>query len=232
VRLNFLLDSLISAVFLIASGDYEVFFIVWTSLKVSVASTFAAAVTGIPLGMMFAMRRFRGKKAVLLFLNTSMATPTVVIGLFFYVVLSRSGPLGSLGFLFTTSGMIVGLYALCLPLIVNMSMLAIQALDPRLFLTVKLLGATPLQQAWLILKEARSALMGAVVIGFGRVISEVGIAMMLGGNIRGFTRTMTTAIALETSKGELELSMALGIVLLTVALGVNAVLYFLQMERK
>lgn len=230
--MNFLLDSLVSAFLLIAAGDHEVFFVVWTSLKVSIVSTFAAGVTAIPLGMIIALRRFRGKKAILLLLNTSMATPTVVIGLFFYVVLSRSGPLGSLGFLFTTSGMIIGLYALCLPLITNMSMLAIQGLDTRLFLTVKLLGATPLQQAWMILKEARLALMGAIVIGFGRVISEVGIAMMLGGNIRGFTRTMTTAIALETSKGELELSMALGIVLMTVALGVNGVLYFLQMGRK
>lgn len=161
-----------------------------------------------------------------------MATPTVVIGLVFYVLLSRSGPLGGLGILFTPVGMIVGLYALCLPLLVNMSSLAIQGLDPRFFLTLKLLGANYRHQAWLILREARFALMGAVVIGFGRIISEVGIAMMLGGNIKGFTRTMTTAIALETSKGELELSMALGIILMVVALGINAGLYFLQMDKK
>ncbi|MGB9618223.1 MAG: ABC transporter permease [Desulfomonilaceae bacterium] len=230
--MNFLKEALAHAILLIASGDREVFFIVWTSIKVSLAAVGLAACTGIPLGMALAVKRFKGKQAVLLLLNTSMATPTVVIGLVFYVLLSRSGPLGGLGILFTPTGMIVGLYALCLPLIVNMSTLAVQALDPRFFLTVKLLGANYRQQGWLILKEARFALMGAVVIGFGRIVSEVGVAMMLGGNIRGFTRTMTTAIALETSKGELELSMALGIILMVVALGVNAGLYLLQMERR
>lgn len=217
---------------LIVSGDGEVFFIVWTSIKVSLSAVALSAFTGVPLGMALALSRFRGRRATLLLLNTSMATPTVVIGLFFYVLLSRSGPLGEFGILFSPTGMIVGLYALCLPLVINMSTLAVQGLDPRFFLTVKLLGANYPQQGWLILREARFALIGAVVIAFGRIISEVGIAMMLGGNIKGFTRTMTTAIALETSKGELELSMALGIILMVVALGINTGLYFLQMDKK
>uniref|UniRef100_A0A7C4ASQ7 ABC transporter permease subunit n=1 Tax=Desulfomonile tiedjei TaxID=2358 RepID=A0A7C4ASQ7_9BACT len=226
--MNFLREAFCSALSMIISGDPEVFFIVLTSLKVSAAATAASAVTGIPLGMALAVNRFKGKRLLLLVLNTSMAIPTVVIGLFFYILFSRSGPLGSLGLLFTPSGMIVGLYALSLPLIVNMSVLAVQALDSRFFLTAKLLGANYRQQGWLILREARFALMGAVVVGFGRVVSEVGIAMMLGGNIKGFTRTMTTAIALETSKGELELSMALGIILIVVSLGVNVLLYVIQ----
>ncbi len=230
--MDFLKNAIISAIGLIASCDREVFFIVWTSIKVSLAATVLSAFTGIPLGILLALNRFKAKKLVLLILNTSMATPTVVIGLIFYVLLSRSGPLGWLGILFTPAGIVLGLYALCLPLLINLSTQAVQGLDPRLFLTVKLLGANSGQQFWLILREARFALTGAVVIGFGRIISEVGIALMLGGNIKGFTRTMTTAIALETSKGELELSMALGIILMIVALGINAGLYLLQMERQ
>jgi tungstate transport system permease protein len=182
----------------------------------------------VPLGLLIAVKRFWGKQAVLLVLNTSMAVPTVVVGLFFYAFLSRRGPLGGLGLLFTPAGISMGLVALSLPLVVNLSLTAIQGLDTRLFLTCKLLGANPAQQAWLILKEARFSVMAAVVMAFGRVISELGIAMMLGGNIRGFTRTMTTAIALETSKGEFEFGLALGIVLLVVALAVNVLLFVLQ----
>lgn len=200
----------------------------WTSLKVSAVATLTASIIGVPLGLLIAVKRFWGKQAVLLVLNTSMAVPTVVVGLFFYAFLSRRGPLGGLGLLFTPAGISMGLVALSLPLVVNLSLTAIQGLDTRLFLTCKLLGANPAQQAWLILKEARFSVMAAVVMAFGRVISELGIAMMLGGNIRGFTRTMTTAIALETSKGEFEFGLALGIVLLVVALAVNVLLFVLQ----
>lgn len=229
--LQFLLDSLYKAFLLILHLDPEVYQIVWLSISVSLWSTALSACLGIPIGAMLALQNFRGKSILVLLLNTCMALPTVVIGLFGYILLSRMGPLGSLGFLFTPSGMVFGLSILATPIAANLTVAAIESLDKRLILTCRLLGATPVQQFWLIMKEARFAVMAAVVIAFGRVISEVGIAMMLGGNIRGFTRTMTTAIALETSKGEFELGLALGFVLMAVALIINGLLFLVQRER-
>jgi tungstate transport system permease protein len=230
-KLSFLVNSLLGAFKLIFSFDYNVYFIVWTSVQVSVLATLFASVFGVPLGALVALRRFRGKSVLLVILNTLMALPTVVVGLLFYAFLSRRGPLGDLELLYTPAGISLGLFVLALPTVVNLTLAAIQGLDPRLILTCKLLGATPIQQTWKILMEARFAVTAAVVLAFGRVISEVGIAMMLGGNIRGFTRTMTTAIALETSKGEFELGLALGIFLMAVALVVNGLLFLLQRSR-
>jgi tungstate transport system permease protein len=226
--LSFFINALYNALCLIFKFDPEVYLVVWTSLKVSAIATALASVVGIPLGTLLALKQFWGKQAVLVVLNTLMALPTVVVGLFFYALLSRQGPLGDMGMLFTTEGIALGLFVLSLPTVVNLTFAAIQGMDPRLFLTCKLLGAAPAQQAWMIMKEARFAVIAAIVIAFGRVISEVGIAMMLGGNIKGFTRTMTTAIALETSKGEFELGLALGLFLLAVAFVVNALLFFIQ----
>jgi tungstate transport system permease protein len=225
---SFFLDSLLAAFHLIVGFDAEVYLIAWTSLKVSVVGASLASLTGVPLGLLIAFTEFRGKRGVLLALNTLMSLPTVVIGLIFYGLLSRQGPLGDLGMLFTPAGVSLGLFVLALPLIANLSIAAVHGLDPRLALTCRALGATPLQQAWMIVKEARFAVICAIVVGFGRVISEVGIAMMLGGNIKGFTRTLTTAIALETSKGEFELGLALGMFLLIIAFGVNGLLFLFQ----
>jgi tungstate transport system permease protein len=229
--LSFLINSLLDAFRLIFSFDRDVYFIVWTSVQVSVLATLFASVLGVPMGVLIALKRFRGKSVLLVILNTLMALPTVVVGLLFYAFLSRRGPLGDLGLLYTPMGISLGLFVLALPTVVNLTLAAIQGLDPRLLLTCKLLGATPVQQTWKILVEARFAVMASVVLAFGRVISEVGIAMMLGGNIRGFTRTMTTAIALETSKGEFELGLALGIFLMAVAFAVNGLLFLLQRSR-
>lgn len=229
--MQFIVDSFAGALALIADFDPEVYFIIWTSLKVSFAAVFLASITGTPLGLVIATNDFAGKHTLQVVLNTLMALPTVVVGLLFYGFLSRQGPLGDLDSLFTPSGMALGLFVLALPIVVNLTVSAIQGLDPRLFVTCKTLGARPGQQAWMILREARFAVMAAVVMALGRVISEVGIAMMLGGNIKGFTRTMTTAIALETSKGEFVLGVALGIVLLLVAFGINGALYMLQRMR-
>jgi len=211
-----------------ASLDPAVWFIVLTSLEVSLLATLLSSMVGVPLGALIALKRFRGKPVLQVILNTMMALPTVVIGLLGYAVLSRRGPLGALELLYTPAGISVGLFVLALPTVVNLTLAAIQGLDPRLVVTCKMLGATPVQQTWKILKEGRFAVTAAIVVAFGRVISEVGIAMMLGGNIRGFTRTMTTAIALETAKGEFELGLALGMILLAVALGVNGMLFLLQ----
>jgi tungstate transport system permease protein len=229
--LNFLGESFLKAFNLITGYDPEVYTIVWTSIKISLTAILFAGLGGVPAGLVVALNRFRGKSLALLLLNTLMALPTVVVGLIFYALLSRRGPLGNFGLLFTPTGISIGLIVLALPIVMNLTIAAIQGLDKRLFLTVKLLGATRVQQAWMIVREARFAVMAAIVMAFGRVISEVGIAMMLGGNIKGYTRTMTTAIALETSKGELELGLALGMVLLIVALVVNATLFWLQRHR-
>jgi tungstate transport system permease protein len=229
--LSYLISSFYNAFILLFSLDAGVYEIVWTSLEVSVAATLFASAIGVPLGVFIALRRFRCKTLLLVILNTLMALPTVVVGLLFYALLSRRGPLGDLGLLYTPLGISLGLFVLAIPTVTNLTLAAIQGLDSRLILTCKLLGATPLQQTLKIVSEARFGVMASVVVSFGRVISEVGIAMMLGGNIRGFTRTMTTAIALETSKGEFELGLALGTILLAVAFAVNAALYMLQARR-
>jgi tungstate transport system permease protein len=229
--MHFLSESIYKAFLLVLNLDPEVYQIVWTSIYISFWSTTLSASVGIPLGALVALKNFRGKPALLLLLNTSMALPTVVIGLFCYAILSRMGPLGDLGLLFTPAGIALGLFVLATPISANLTVAAIQNLDSRLTLTCKMLGASPLQEFWLTMKEARFAVMAAIVIAFGRVVSEVGIAMMLGGNIRGFTRTMTTAIALETSKGEFELGLALGFVLMLVALVINGMIFFVQKGR-
>jgi len=224
----YLFEATARAFGLIVGLDREVYYVVWTSLRVVVAACALAALGGVPLGLTIALRRFRGRGVVLLALNTAMALPTVVVGLLLYAFLSRRGPLGALGLLYTPAGIILGEFVLALPIVTNLTVAAIRGLDPRVVLTCKSLGASARQQAWMVLGEARYAVMAAIVAGFGRVLSEIGIAMMIGGNIAGFTRTMTTAIALETSKGEFELALALGILLLLVALVVNAALHRLQ----
>ncbi|KPJ51862.1 MAG: ABC transporter permease [Planctomycetes bacterium DG_58] len=229
--MDYLFKAFRDAFGLIVGLDGEVYYVVWTSLKVSLAACLLAALIGVPLGMKIALARFRGRTCVLLLLNTLMALPTVVVGLFLYGLLGRRGPLGALEILYTPAGIILGEFILALPIVANLTVSAVKGLDPRLLLTCKSLGASPGQEARMILVEARYAVTAAIVAAFGRVIGEVGIAMMVGGNIKGFTRTMTTAIALETSKGEFELGLALGILLLLVALIVNVALQMLQRSK-
>lgn len=230
--MDYLFSSLAQAWSLLTRFDLEIYFIVWTSLRVSLLASLVASIVGVPAGLAIALTRFRGRSVVVLVLNTLMALPTVVVGLFVYGLISRRGPMGDMGLLFTPLGIVIGEVILALPIIVNLTVSAVQGMDPRLMLTCRTLGASSVQQAVMILKEGRYGIMAAVVAGFGRVVAEVGVAMMLGGNIKWFTRTMTTAIALETSKGEFVLGLALGLVLLAVAFGVNAGLFLLQRKRK
>ena len=164
-----------------------------------------ASLVGIPLGILVALRDFPGKRLLQQVLNTLMALPTVVVGLLLYGLLTRQGALGHLGLLYTIGAIIIGQTLLILPIIWNLSIAAASGADPRLLPTSKALGASTLQQGAMYVNEVRYALAAAMVAGFGRAIGEVGIAMMLGGNIEGFTRTMTTAIALETSKGRIRI---------------------------
>ena len=221
-------DSLRAAFALILALDTEVMGAVWTSLYTSTLGILLAALVGIPLGTLIGVGRFTGRRAVLTLLNTLMALPTVVVGLVIYGFLSRQGPLGPLGLLFTPMAMIIGQTVLAAPIVANYTVAAVAGADPRIMNTALTLGAGHLRAAWQLLQEVRFGVMAAVVAGFGRVIAEVGVAMMLGGNIRGYTRTMTTAIALETSKGEFAFGLALGLVLMTVALVVNLFLNLLQ----
>ncbi len=230
--MSFLLEGIAAAFGLILSFDPEVYGIVYLSLKVSVWATVAASAAGIPPGVWLAMHRFRGKGVILLCLNTLTALPTVVVGVFMYGLICRRGIFGDLDLLFTPAGIVSGLAVLIVPLVTNLTVSAIRGIDPRLVLTCRALGATGLQTAWKAMQEARFAVIAAVVVAFGRVVSEVGIAMMLGGNIRGYTRTITTAIALETSKGEFALGMALGIILMGLAFAVNAAIFMLQGDRR
>ena len=230
--MDYFLAAGLAALRLIIKFDAEIWRIVSTSLAVSLSAVVIAAIPGIPLGVATALWRFPGRPVVRHCLNALMAVPTVVVGLLLYGLLSRRGPLGEYGLLFTPSGMVLGQAVLVLPIIWNLVITAIESTDPRLALTCRLLGANLTQQAGLFVREARVAILAAIVMAFGRAIGEVGVAMMLGGNIAGYTRIMTTAIALETSKGEFELALALGMLLLVLALLVNGTLGVLARPRR
>ncbi len=226
--MGYLADSFITAVELIFSFDREIWQTVWVSLYTSSCAILIAAMIGIPAGLFLGINRFCGRRVMITLLNTLMALPTVVVGLLLFGLFSRQGPVGSLGLLFTPLAMIAGQTVLATPIVANYVLAAVNGSDQRILDTVLTLGATRFQASVQLLKEIRFGVMAAVIAGFGRVISEVGVAMMLGGNIRGSTRTMTTSIALETSQGEFAFGLSLGIVLLSVALFVNLFLNLLQ----
>lgn len=217
-------DTIMAALQLLLRFDSDVCLIVWTSLKIALIATLCASLLMVPAGILVAISRFRGKQFLLQCLNTLMAMPTVMIGLIFYGLLSRRGAFGEYGLLYTETSVVLGEMCLIMPIIMNMTIVAIQSADDRLVLTLKSLGANQRQLILPLLNERRKVIFAAIVTGFGRAIGEVGAAMMLGGNIQGSARTMTTAIALETSKGEFELGLALGLVLLMIAFIVNVFL--------
>lgn len=228
--MGYLTESIFAAVELVFSFNPELLMTVWTSLYTSGCAIVLAASLGIPIGLWLGISRFRGRRLAITLLNTLMALPTVVIGLVLFGLFSRQGPLGSLGWLFTPFAMIVGQTVLATPIVANYVLTAVNGADKRIINTVLTLGASRVQAALQLLREVRFGVMAAVIAGFGRVIAEVGVAMMLGGNIRGLTRTMTTSIALETSKGEFAFGLSLGIVLLSLALSVNLILNLLQQK--
>lgn len=191
-----------------------------------------ATLAGVPLGALVGLTRFPGKRVVTLVLYTGMGLPPVVVGLVVYLLLSRGGPLGSLDWLFTPSAMVVAQTIIAFPLVAALTMSAVEGVDPDLRLQVLALGATRWQTGWTILREARIGLTAAIVAAFGGIISEVGAVMLVGGNIEGQTRVLTTAIVLSTRQGDFALAMALGSVLLALALGANAVLLQLQGRSK
>ena len=219
--MHYFSQAVLEAIQLIFKFDPEVYIIAWTSLKLSLTATVIASIFGVFIGISVATTEFTGKRLLQHLLNTLMAMLTVMIGLIFYGLLSRKGPLGDLGLLYSETAVIIGEAFLILSIIMNLTITAVQSADDRLIITLKTLGASSSQLIFPVLSELRYVILAAIITGFGRAIGEVGAAMMLGGNIQGVTRTMTTAIALETSKGEVELGVALGILLLLFAFIVN-----------
>jgi len=228
--MEYIIEGIVKAMYLIFSFDSEIYGIVGRSVTFAVIATFFATIFGIPIGFIIASNTFRGKTLLLIVLNTLMAFPTVVIGLLGYAFLSRQAPLGFLGLIFTPEAVIIGEFLISLPIITNLTVSAIQSVDKRVYLTAKTLGAGPKTVVWSVLVEARFAIFAAIIAGLGRAVSEVGSAMMLGGNIRFYTRTMTTSIAMEVSKGEFSFGLALGFFLLTVAFAVNILFHHLQVK--
>ena len=226
--MEFVIEGMRRAVTLLASADSEVLGIALLTFKVAVVATIAACALGLPLGFVLATRRFWGRRIALTVVNTALAFPTVVVGLLIYGLLSRQGPLGNLGWLYTWQAIVVADTLLAFPIAAALSAAAVQAVDPRIRRTALTLGAGPWRAAWTVAGEARFALVAVVTAAFGQVVAEVGAAMIVGGNIRGETRTLTTAVALATGQGDFGFALALGLVLITVALVVNVVLQILQ----
>ncbi|UVW28115.1 ABC transporter permease [Massilia sp. H6] len=224
------LDATSHAFALLFSGDAALWHIVWVSVKTSVLGLLLAAPPAIFLGYVIALHRFPGRRLAVWLAQAALSLPTVLIGLLLYLMLSRRGPMGSLEWLFTQQGVILGQVIIGLPVLLAFTLAAVQAADPRYAETAVALGASRWRVMMTVLHEARYGVMAAVISGFGRVISEVGCALMVGGNIEGQTRTITTAIALETSKGEFAQGIALGIVLVALALLMNGALVLLQGE--
>ncbi|MFQ5996555.1 MAG: ABC transporter permease [Dehalococcoidales bacterium] len=220
--------GLFKAIGLIISLDPEVMEIAGRSLQISLTSALLASLICVPLANLIHFHRFRGKRTLINLIQTFFSIPTVAVGLFVFVLFSQAGPLGGLNLLFTPVVMVVGQMILITPILLGLNISALSGVDKAILDTARSLGASGLQTALVVLREARFAVMAAIIMGFGRAISEVGIALMVGGNIRGFTRVITTAISLETSKGDLELSIALGIILISIALVINIILNRIQ----
>ena len=207
---------------MIATLDADLFEIVLLSLQVSLGAVAIASIIALPLGALIALQRFRGRRAVVILLNAMMGLPPVVVGLMVYVLLSRAGPLGSMGLLFTPTAMVIAQSIIVLPIIAALARQTIADLHEEYDEYLRSLGCTSMQSVATLLWDGRFRLLTAVMAGFGRAIAEVGAVIIVGGNIQHSTRVMTTTIALETSKGNLALALGLGLILVTLALGVNA----------
>jgi tungstate transport system permease protein len=224
----FILESFYSAFILILQLDRELLNIMYLSLKVSGSALILSTLVGLPLAALFGLTRIPLKGFFLNLMNTCMGLPPVVVGLFIYLMLSRSGPLGFMRLLYTPAAMIIAQFVLALPIIIALCHSAIVSVDPLIRQAAMTLGATQRQASLTVIVEARFGIISAIIAGFGRLIAEVGAILIVGGNIAGYTRVMTTTIALEADKGNFELALALGIILLGMALFVNSLLFIMQ----
>ena len=213
---------------LVFGFDAEVWAVTWLSLEISGCATLLSLLLGIPLGIALALTRFPGRSITVALVNTGMGLPPVVVGLFVSLFLWRSGPLGFLELMYTPAAMIIAQVVIAFPIVAGLTMASFQTLDPKLNLQLLGIGASKPQLLWLLCKEARLPLLAAMMAGFGGVISEVGASMMVGGNIRGQTRVLTTATVLETGKGNFDVAIALGLILLALIFAINFVLSHIQ----
>ncbi len=226
--MDLILSGFKEAFSLILRGDRTLFGIILLSLEVSIAALAVSILIGVPAGAFLGLKRFSGRGFAVSTLNTLMGLPPVVVGLFVYLLLSRRGPLGFLGLLYSPSAMVIAQTVLAIPIVAGLSHSAVLGVDPVIRLTARTLGATPRQETIAVIFDARYGIYSAIIAAFGRVMAEVGAILIVGGNIAGYTRVMTTTIALETDKGNFELAMALGVILLLISFAVNAVLHAVQ----
>jgi len=224
-------QGLLEAGRLLLAGDREVWSVTWLSLRISATATLLALASGIPLGTALALSRFTGRGFLISLVNTGMGLPPVVVGLFVTIVLWRSGVLGFLELLYTPTAMVLAQLVIAAPIVIGLTLAAIQQIPDKFRLQLLALGASRPQMVWTLLKEARLPMLAAVMAGFGAVISEVGASLMVGGNIKGSTRVLTTATVLETSKGNFDIAIALSLILLVLMFLVNWALTWIQQRR-
>lgn len=230
--MELIVEGIKKAIWLIATLDPEVLGITWLSLKVSGLATFISLFIGISLGTVVALTRFPGRRLVVSLINTGMGVPPVVVGLFVTIFLWRNGPLGMLELLYTPTAIIIAQAVIATPIVAGISLASIQKLPEALRLQILALGATRLQMLWMLIREAKLPLLAAVMAGFGGVISEVGASIMVGGNIKGYSRVLTTATVMETGKGNFDVAIALGVILLLITFLINALLTSIQQRER
>ena len=230
--MGLILDGVLQAFRLLLSGDGEVWRITLLSLQVSATATLLALAVGIPAGTLLALTRFPGRALVVSLVNTGMGLPPVVVGLFVTILLWRNGLLGALELLYTPAAMVLDQLVIAAPIVTGLTLAAVQQIPERFRLQLLALGASRVQMTWVLIKEARLPMLAALMAGFGGVISEVGASMMVGGNIRGSTRVLTTATVLETGKGNFDVAIALSVILLVITFLVNWALTWIQQRRR
>ena len=229
--MDLIIEGLKKAIHMILTGDPEVLRITLLTLQVSGTATLISLIIGIPFGTVLALKRFPGRDFLMSIVNTGMGMPPVVAGLWISILLWRSGPLGSLNLIYTPTAIIIAQAVIASPIVVGLTSAAISQVDPKLRLQIKALGATKLQYLWFLLKEARFSLLAAVIAGFGAVVSEEGASMMVGGNVKGLSRVLTTATVMEVSKGNFDVAIALSAILVLVSYLTTLWLTVLQQKR-
>ncbi|MDQ0975243.1 tungstate transport system permease protein [Neobacillus niacini] len=230
--MELIIDGFRKAIEMILTGDREIFEITWLTLRVCFMAIFISSLIGLPLGMLLGLTRFKGRKIILTFINIGMGLPPVVAGLWISMLLWRSGPLGHLQLLYSPTAIVMAQVLVSLPIVTGLTSSAFQQINEKMLLQIKALGATKIQTILILLKQTKIAIVASVMAGFGRVIAEVGAAMMVGGNIQGDTRILTTSIVMEVSKGNFDVALAISFILLTVALLITAALTLLQQRKR
>jgi tungstate transport system permease protein len=230
--MELLLEGFKKAIQMILSGDREILEITLLTLRVSITAVLISTFIGVPAGMLLGLSKFPGRKFILALINIGMGLPPVVAGLWITLFLWRSGPLGEFSWLYTPTAIIMAQVLVSLPIVTALTSTAFQQINPKMILQVKALGATKFQLYWILMKEVKLALLAAVIAGFGRIIAEVGAAMMVGGNISGDTRILTTSIVMEVSKGNFDVALALSFILMALAFVITFSLTYLQQRKR